>query len=100
MIIGDRVRVRMRGTIKPPAGVSTSAACKGKVRLTIKKKTKTLAKRRAKLKLKSGKCRFGKTIFLERSKVGNATRLRLKVRFPGNSVLKAGQTTKTLVVKK
>jgi len=100
VIIGNRVRVRMRGTIKPPAGVSTSAACKGKVRLTIKKKRKTIAKRKARLKLKSGKCRFGKTIFIKRSKVGNSTRLRLKVRFPGNSVLKAGQTTKTLVVKR
>ena len=99
VIIGNRVRIRMRGTIKPPAGVSTAAACKGKVRLRIKKKTKTIAKRRARLKLKRGKCRFGKTIFIKRSKVGNSTRLRLKVRFPGNSVLRAGQTTKTLVVK-
>jgi hypothetical protein len=90
----------MRGTIKPPAGVSTAAACNGKVLLTIKKKRKTLHKSRAKLKLKSGKCRFGKTVHLKRSKVGKARRLRLKVRFPGNSVLKAGQTTKTLVVKK
>lgn len=100
VIVGNRVRIRMRGTIKPPAGVSTSAACTGKVRLKIKKKTKTIAKRKAKLKLKRGKCRFGKTIFIRRSKVGNSTRLRLKVRFPGNSVLRAGQTTKTLVVKK
>jgi PKD domain len=100
-IIGDRVRVRMRGTIKPPAGVSVRAACTGKVRLTIKKKRKTLLNTRAALKLKSGKCRFGKTVFLARSKVGrNTTRLRLKVRFPGNSVLKAGQTTKTLIIRR
>jgi hypothetical protein len=99
-IVGNRVRVRMRGTITPPAGVSTSSACNGKVRLTIKKKRKTLHKSRARLKLKSGKCRFGKTVYLKRSKVGSAKRLRLKVSFKGNSVLKAGQTTKTLVVKK
>jgi hypothetical protein len=99
-IIGNRVRVRMRGTIKPPAGVSTAAACNGKVRLTIKKKRKTLLKTSAKLKLKSGKCRFGKTVFLKRRRVGKAATLRLKVRFGGNSVLRAGQTTKTLVVKK
>jgi hypothetical protein len=99
-IIGKRVRIRMRGTIKPPAGVSTTAACNGKVRLTIKRKRTTLLKTRAKLKLKSGKCRFGKTVFVKRSKVGKARRLRLKVRFGGNAVLKAGQTTKTLVVKK
>jgi hypothetical protein len=34
------------------------------------------------------------------SRVGRATKLRLKVRFPGNAVLKAGSTTKTLVVRK
>jgi photosystem II stability/assembly factor-like uncharacterized protein len=99
-IIGNRVRVRMRGTIRPPAGVSTASACNGKVRLTIKKKRKTLHKSRARLKLKNGRCRFGKTVFIKRSKVGKASRLRLKIRFPGNSVLSAGQTTKTLVVKK
>jgi hypothetical protein len=99
VIIGDRVRIRMRGTIKPPAGVSVVAACNGKVRLTIKKKRKTLLKTRAALKLRNGKCRFGKTVFLSRRQAGRGTRLRLKVRFPGNSVLKAGQTTKTLIVK-
>jgi hypothetical protein len=98
-IIGDRVRVRMRGTIKAPAGVSVAAACNGKVRLTIKKKRKTLLKTRAALKLKNGQCRFGKTVFLSRRQAGRGTRLRLKVRFPGNSVLKAGETTKTLVVR-
>lgn len=100
IIIGDRVRIRARGTIKPPAGVSVAAACKGKVRLVVKKKRKTLARRRAALKLKRGKCRFGRTIFIARSRVGNSTRLRLKVRFRGNAVLRAGQTTKTLVIQK
>ena len=71
IIIGDRVRVRMRGTIRPPAGVSTAAACKGKVKLIVKRKRKTLAKTRAALKLKSGKCRFGKTIFIARRKAAS-----------------------------
>jgi hypothetical protein len=99
-IVGSRIRIRIRGTIKPPAGVSTAAACNGKLKLTIKKKRKTLAKRKARLKLKSGRCRFGKTVFVKRSRVGKARKLRLKVRFPGNSVLKAGQTTKVLLVTK
>jgi hypothetical protein len=90
----------MRGTIRPPAGVSTAAACNGKVRLTIKKKRKTLHRSRAALKLKNGRCRFGKTVFIKRSRVGRAATLRLKVRFPGNSILRAGQITKTLVVKR
>jgi hypothetical protein len=99
-IVGNRVRVRARGTIKLPAGAPRSA-CSGKVKLTVKRKSTTLAKRSAKLKRKSGKCRFGKTIFIKRSKVGRSTTsLRLKVSFSGNSVLKAGSTTKTLVIKK
>jgi hypothetical protein len=73
--------------INPPAGVSAAAACNGKLRLKITKQ------------LKRGKCRFGKTVYIKRSKVGSATRLRLKVRFKGNSVLRAGRTTKTLVIK-
>lgn len=99
-IVGNRVRVRARGTIRLPAGAPRSA-CKGKVKLTVKRRTTTLAKRNAKLKRKNGKCRFGKTIYIKRSKVGRSTtRLRLKVSFKGNAVLKAGSTTKTLVIKK
>jgi hypothetical protein len=99
-IVGNKVRVRARGTIKLPAGAPRSA-CKGKIKLTVKRKRTTLAKRSAKLKRKKGKCRFGKTIFIKRSKVGRSTtRLRLKVSFRGNAVLKAGSTTKTLVIKK
>ena len=100
VIVGNRVRVRMRGTVRPPAGVSVVAACNGKVRLTIKKRKKTLWRGRAALRIRSGNCRFGKTVFLKRSRVGAARRLRLKVRFPGNSVLRAGSVTKTLVVRR
>ena len=100
-IVGKRVRVRARGTISVPAGSTLRAACKGKVTLTVKKKRTTLATRKAKLKRKNGRCRFGKTIFIKRSKVGrNTTRLRLKISFKGNSALAAGQATKTLVVRK
>jgi hypothetical protein len=96
-IVGNRVRVRARGTVALPAG----ARCSGKVKLTVKRKRTTLAKRTAKLKRKSGKCRFGKTIYIKRSKVGRTTtRLRLKVAITGNSALKASPLTKTLVIKK
>ena len=96
-IVGKRVRVRARGTVTLPAG----ASCSGKVKLTVKRPRTTLAKRTAKLTRKSGKCRFGKTIYIKRSKVGlSTTSLRLKVSFRGNAVLKAGSTTKTLVIKR
>jgi hypothetical protein len=97
-IIGNRVRVRMRGTIRPPAGANAAAACNGRLRLTIKKKRKTLHSSRTRLKLQKGRCRFAKTVYIKRKKVGKATQLRLTLRFPGNSVLKAAQKSKTLVV--
>jgi hypothetical protein len=94
------VRVRARGTIRLPAGAPKSA-CSGKVKVAVKRKRTTLAKRSVKLKRKNGKCRFGKTIFIKRSKVGKSTTsLRLKVSYKGNATLKAGSTTKTLVIKK
>ena len=96
-IVGNRVRVRARGTVLLPAG----ASCSGKVKLTVKRKRTTLAKRTAKLKRKSGKCRFGKTMYIKRSKVGRTTtRLRLKVAIRGNTALKGTPLTKTLVIKK
>ena len=56
---------------------------------------------RRRLKVKNGACRFGKTIFVKRCKVGRkTTRLRLKISFKGNAALSAGSATKTLVVKK
>ena len=40
-------------------------------------------------------------MFIKRSKVGRqTTQLRLKISFAGNAVLRAGQTTKTLVIKR
>ena len=96
-IVGNRVRVRARGTVALPGG----ASCRGKVKLTVKRKKTTLATRTAKLKRKSGKCRFGKTISIRRSKVGRTTtRLRLKVEIKGNAKLKPAPLTKTLVIKK
>jgi hypothetical protein len=96
-IVGNRVRVRARGTVALPPG----APCSGKVKLTVKKQRKTVAKRSVQLKRKSGKCRFGRTIFIKRSKIGRTTtRLRLKVAIKGNAALKIAPLTKTLVIKK
>jgi PKD domain len=96
-IVGNRVRVRARGTVALPAG----ARCSGRVKLTIKRKRTTLATRTAKLRRKRGKCRFGKTIFIKRSKVGrNTTRLRLKITITRNPALRAAPVTKTLVIRR
>jgi hypothetical protein len=50
--------------------------------------------------MRRGKCRFAKTVFLKRSKVGKTRTLRLKVRFMGNTVLKAGSRQFTLTIRK
>jgi hypothetical protein len=39
-------------------------------------------------------------VFLRRSRVGAARRLRLRVRFPGNAVLRAGTISKTIIVRR
>ncbi len=97
-IVGRKVRVRMRGAVKPPKGIRPADACSGKIKLTLRKKKKKLATRTVKLKLKKGKCRFAKTVLIPRKKVGSATKLRLTVRFQGNRVLKAGQKRYTLLI--
>ncbi len=97
-IVGNRIKVRMKGAIRLPAGASPATACTGKVRLVLKKKQRKLARRNAKLKLRRGKCRFAKTVYLDRGKVGTARKLRLKVRFKGNTVLKAGARRFTLII--
>jgi len=50
--------------------------------------------------LNKGSCRFAKTAYLKRSKVGQTRRLRLKVRFMGNTVLRAGSKKFTLTITK
>jgi hypothetical protein len=99
-IIGNRIRVRMKGAIGLPAGANPATACTGKVRLKLKKRKRTMLNRTVRVKLRRGKCRFAKTVFLRRSKVGKTRRLRLKVRFMGNTVLKAGSRNFTLTIRK
>ncbi len=100
VIVGSRIKVRMRGSITMPPGVDQSAACSGQIRLKLKKGKRTMLNRTTPVKLKNGKCRFAKTVFLQRSKVGKTRRLKLKIRFLGNQVLKAGSVSKTLTIRK
>ncbi len=65
----------------------------------MKKNKKALATKKAKLTLAKGKCRFAKTIAINKSKLGKSRTLRLGLRFGGNKALKAGSTNKTLIVK-
>jgi hypothetical protein len=90
----------MKGSITMPPGVDKNAACSGQIRLKLKKGKKTMLNRTTPVKLKKGKCRFAKTVFLKRSKVGKTRRLKLKIRFLGNQILKAGSVSKTLTIRK
>jgi hypothetical protein len=99
-IVGSRIKVRMKGAIALPAGASRALACTGKVRLKLKKGKRVMLNRTVKVKFRKGRCRFAKTVFLKRSKVGKTRKLRLKVRFMGNTVLKAGSRNFTLTIRK
>ncbi len=85
------MKIVVKGKIKVPSGVNAKTACTGTVNMTIKKGKTLLTARNAKL---SKKCAFTKTISLSKSKVGSAKRLKITVRFQGNSILKP--TTKNL----
>jgi hypothetical protein len=52
------------------------------------------------VKFRKNRCRFKKTAFLNRAKVGRTRTLRLKIKFMGNTVLKAGSVSKTLTIRK
>jgi hypothetical protein len=100
VIVGSRIKVRMKGSITMPPGIDKNAACTGQIRLKLKKGKRTMLNRTTPVKLKKGKCRFAKTVYLKRSKVGKTRRLKLKIRFLGNQVLKAGSVSKTLTIRK
>jgi hypothetical protein len=93
--VGSKIRVTIKGRVRPPAGVSRARACKGTVQLTITTGRKLLAARGATLK---PSCRFSKTVVLSRSKVGKSTKLGLTVRFRGNAVMGARMTNFTVRV--
>ena len=86
-------RYTTRGTLKRPSGVSQSAGCKGKVRITVKRKGsgKTLSSRLATVK---STCKFSNRVtftnskrFAKSRKVRRRGTLRFAIRFQGNARL-------------
>jgi hypothetical protein len=100
LIVGRRIKVRIKGSIGLPSDADPTTACTGKVRLKLKKRKRVMLNRTARVHFKKGRCRFKKTAYLKRRKVGKTRRLALKVRFMGNTVLKAGSKKFTLIVRK
>ena len=80
-------RFRTRGTVSMPTGVTRAQGCKaGTVSVSVKRGTRTISTRRAKL---SKACTYSSSVtFASRARLGNG-RLRITARFGGNSVLKA-----------
>jgi Ca2+-binding RTX toxin-like protein len=83
-------RFRIRGTLGLPAGVSRARGCTGgRVSVRIKRRSRTIATRRAKL---SKRCTYSTTVVLRnRGRLGNG-RLSLSARFGGNALLRPGSS--------
>jgi len=86
-------RYTTRGTLRRPSGVSAAAGCKGKVRITVKRKGsgKTLSSRLATVK---STCKFTRKVSFKTSRRFGTTRksrrrgtLRFTIRFQGNARL-------------
>jgi hypothetical protein len=92
---GLRVRVRRTGRhrltttgmVRPPAGVSRSAACTGRVTVQVKAGRNTISTRQARVR---SDCAFRSSVsFAATRRFGRHTRLRVLVRFAGNALLAA-----------
>jgi hypothetical protein len=80
-------RFTTTGTVVPPAGVSRSAACRGRVAVQVKAGRNTISTRRARV---TPSCRFRSVVaFGVRRRFAGRRALRFTVRFAGNAVLAA-----------
>jgi hypothetical protein len=96
---GAFVVIRVSGSLKPPSGVSRSAACTGRMAVTVSKpkgSKRTLTKGSATL---SSTCKYKKTLRVRRTRVGKLKSLKLKVAFRGNAVIRASSFTYTVPVR-
>jgi hypothetical protein len=94
-VISATVPVRVSGTffIRAPAGVSARKACSGSIKLTLQRGSKTLGRRTVRL---NSRCRWAHTFRVSRTKLGSATKLRVKVRFGGNRYARAATFVRTI----
>jgi hypothetical protein len=78
-------RFRTRGKLIPPAGIGRSLACRGRVAVRFKAGRKTIALRSVRLSLQ---CRYRSRVTLGAKRLHGRKKLRVAVRFGGNSALK------------
>lgn len=81
---GKHFKMRVRGKIGLPAGVSRKQACRGHVRLTVDAGKRRLAASKARV---GRTCSYKRVVKIPRSSVGQLRTVRLVVVFPGNQAL-------------
>jgi hypothetical protein len=88
-------RFKVRGRVIPPAGVSRSRACRGRVTIRFKSGRRTVRLRRARV---SRRCGYRSRARIRVAARRHAVKLRVLVRFRGNGVLKP-RSARTRIVR-
>lgn len=89
------IKFKASGKLTSLKGVSKKRGCKGKVKVTVKRGKKTVAKKTAKVK-KS--CKYSSKVKVKSGKLKNKGKLKVRARFGGNNKLKSAKS-KTRTVK-
>jgi hypothetical protein len=88
-----RFRFRVRGRLIPPAGITRSRACRGKVTVRFRAGRKTIVLRQVRV---SRRCRFGTRVRLRGRQRRHST-YKVTAHFLGNPVLKPRSTRRQIV---
>jgi hypothetical protein len=95
--VGARYVVKLAGTLVRPASVPAAAACKGTLKMTVKRGPLTIATKTISVRKT---CAFGSSIAIKRAKVKRAKKLTVRLRFAGNTVLAPVTKVRTFTVKR
>ena len=93
------LRFAIRGRLGVPAGVALAQACNGRVTVKLRRRARTVAVRRPRLRLRAGRCSYSTTVVLRsRKRIGRrAKRLVVTARFAGNASLRPRSAKRTTV---
>jgi hypothetical protein len=85
------LQFNVSGRLRAPAGVKLAQACNGRMTVKLRRRAKTVAIKKPRLRLRAGRCVYSTKLGLRtRKRIGKRTkRLTVTARFPGNTVLKA-----------
>lgn len=89
------------GRLNPPAGITTPAACKGKVRVQLKAGKKLVSQKSVNVKLLKGTCRWSAAFSFGKKPAAlpNSGNLKATARYLGSGTLKAKNAAKALTIK-